>query len=240
MRPSFVLSVIIPATMKMWERGLSIIYFLALEAGAVKMKKDKPRHLTLKQQIEKFRKKMSIPGYGYRAPWLISRSVQDQGHHVSSSPVFGPRGTLTNHMVSTLPRPSLGTVQVDSSSDEDPDPFGVFLHTDSQGPASVGGAASSNGIISSGAISDNRAADDDDEGDLLLELHSQNSVASTLLDSPGSSVAGSSHRAAASSAATSSQACGGGATTSSNAGPRSYMTSVPSGSDSGGAASSYP
>ena len=90
------------------------------------MKKDKPRHLTLKQQIEKFRKKMSIPGYGYRAPWLISRSVQDQGHHVSSSPVFGPRGTLTNHMVSTLPRPSLGIVQVDSSSDEDPDPFGVF------------------------------------------------------------------------------------------------------------------
>ena len=201
------------------------------------MKKDKPRRLTLKQQMEKFRKKMSIPGY--RAPWLVNRSVQDQGQ-VSSSPVFGPRGTLTNHMVSTLPRPSLGTVQVDSSSDEDPDPFGVFLHTDSQGPASVGGAASSNGIISSGAISDNRAADD--EGDLLLELHcaSQNSVASTLLDSPGSSVAGSSHRAAASSAATSSQACGGGATTSSNAGPRSYMTSVPSGSDSGGAASSYP
>ena len=147
------------------------------------MKKDKPKRLTLKQQMEKFRKKMSIPGY--RAPWLVNRSVQDQGH-VSSSPVFGPRGTLTNHMVSTLPRPSLGTVQVDSSSDEDPDPFGVFLHTDSQGPASVGGAASSNGIISSGAISDNRAADD--EGDLLLELHcaSQNSVASTLLDSPGS------------------------------------------------------
>ena len=109
--------------MKMWERGLSIIYFLALEAGAVKMKKDKPRHLTLKQQIEKFRKKMSIPGY--RAPWLVNRSVQDQGQ-VSSSPVFGPRGTLTKHMVSTVPRPSLGTVQVDSSSDEDPDPFGVF------------------------------------------------------------------------------------------------------------------
>ena len=88
------------------------------------MKKDKPKHLTLKKAIEKFRKKMSIPGY--RAPWLSNRSVQDQGHHVSSSPVFGPRGTLTEHMVSTLPRPSLGTVQVDSSSDEDPDPFGVF------------------------------------------------------------------------------------------------------------------
>ena len=108
----------------MWALGLSIIFiFWALEAGAVKMKKDKPRRLTLKQQMEKFRKKMSIPGY--RAPWLVNRSVQDQGH-VSSSPVFGPRGLLSKHVVAPPSRPSLGIVHVFSSSDEDPDPFGVF------------------------------------------------------------------------------------------------------------------
>ena len=234
-----MLFVIITATTKMWALGLSIIFiFWALEAGAVKMKKDKPRRLTLKQQMEKFRKKMSIPGY--RAPWLVNRSVQDQGH-VSSSPVFGPRGLLTQHRVTPPSRPTLGIVHVDSSSDEDPDPFGVFLHTDSAGPDGVGNAASSNGLISSEPIP---SPHDIDEGDPLLELHcaSQNSVASTLIDSsPSKSVHGASHHATASSAATSGQACGPLQVTSSNAGRQTCGAGphqVTSTASAGGGASS--